>query len=224
MAIQSILRPRGPSLNFSFETKQLRVIQEEVTLLNNLDSTAARSNAESAAPATSSTPLVPQTTLEADVPAEQPTLPVQDIRPSSPVRTIEIRQPETSPKPSKRLSLSNGRHQDDYSTPPHGVTSIADATESPSRSTRMMTRKEALKVIAAVTVSSAQPKTEPMSSPSKPDRLPETHTSPSSRKRPHQDSKLSASPQEKVHHPYLYLFLFRLFKIDLIFSFNILSS
>lgn len=186
VSIQSILRPRGPTLNFALEAKQLRLIQQETPLLN-----AASFNKPTDS---SSTALLTQP-IPADVPVEQPTLPSQPVRLRSPSpRIIEIRQPESSPKPPlKRLSESNGIHDDDFSTPPFGVTVMAD--ETPTKSTRMMTRKEALKVIA---VSLTQQQTiEPPPAPLEPSPKKEKKPSPA-RKRPHQDPEPLVAPQEKV--------------------------
>lgn len=185
VSIQSILRPRGPTLNFALEAKQLRIIQKETPLLNGQTFNKPTESIP--------IPMVSQP-MSADIPMEQPTLPTQEVRDSSPPRMVEIRQPESSPKPSKRLSDSNSSH-DEFSTPPNGVTTIEN--ESPTnRTTRMMTRKEALKVIAAASLPPQQAKTEPLPSPPEP-TLQEDKT-PTARKRPHQDSEPLLPSQEKV--------------------------
>lgn len=187
VSIQSILRPRGPTLNFALEAKQLRLIQQETSLLNG---TSFNKPTDS-----SSAGLLTQP-KPADVPMEQPTLPTQHVGQKSPSpHIVEIRQPESSPKPKpKRLSESNGCvHHDDFSTPPFGVSVIAD--QSPAKSTRMMTRKEALKVIAD---SLTQQQTiEPPPAPLELCSQKEDKESPA-RKRPHQDHLPSVAPQEKV--------------------------
>ncbi len=188
VSIQSILRPRGPTLNFALESKQLRCIQQEAPLLNGSSSTAKILLAESAL--SSSAPLAALPTPAA-LSVDLPTPGAQELEPVlSP--TVEIRPPETSPKPTKRVPATNGT-QDDVSTPPLGVTTIV--CESPAKSTRMMTRKEALKVIAAVSLP-PQMVPEQSFSPSEPNQ-PEDKASPA-RKRPHEDSKPKAPSQEKV--------------------------
>ena len=192
VSIQSVLRPRGPTLNFALESKQLRSIQQEPTLLNGSSLTAKLGIAES--PSSSSAPLAALPTPAA-LTEERPSPPAQEFSPSLPASSvIEIRQPETSPKPTKR-PITNGTREE-FSTPPSGVTILVG--ESPAKSTRMMTRKEALKVIAAVPLPS-QITVQPEQSfiPSEPNQ-PEDKASPS-RKRPHEDSKPKVHEKVSFH-------------------------
>ena len=207
VSIQSVLRPRGPTLNFALESKQLRSIQQEPTLLNGSSLTAKLGIAES--PSSSSAPLAALPTpaaLSVEIPTppaalteERPSPPAQEFSPSLPASSvIEIRQPETSPKPTKR-PITNGTREE-FSTPPSGVTILVG--ESPAKSTRMMTRKEALKVIAAVPLPS-QITVQPEQSfiPSEPNQ-PEDKASPS-RKRPHEDSKPKVHEKVSFHISFL---------------------
>lgn len=197
-SIQSILRPRGPTINFALEEKQLRSIQQEVPLLNGSVKLVEPSSAASAMVA-SQPILAVKSVGQATIPTDAALInhmatPASKIHENSLDLMIEIRQPESSPLPSNRLSISNGSHDDDFSTPPMGVTTIS--SESPVKSTRMMTRKEALKVIAAVALP-VQSVKEKSPIPSEIKQV-KNETSPA-RKRPYEDSKPSTfSPPEKV--------------------------
>lgn len=197
-SIQSILRPRGPTINFALEEKQLRSIQQEVPLLNGSVKLVEPSSAASAMVA-SQPILAVKSVGQATIPTDAALInhmatPASKIHENSLDLMIEIRQPESSPLPSNRLSISNGSHDDDFSTPPMGVTTIS--SESPVKSTRMMTRKEALKVIAAVALP-VQSVKEKSPIPSEIKQV-KNETSPA-RKRPYEDSKPSTfSPPEKM--------------------------
>ena len=127
-------------------------------------------------------------------PAQQPILaaqqPVEETS-SAAVRVAEIRQPEASPMASECLNGNAHHHHDDFSTPPLGVTTIG--TDSPDNPTRVMTRVEALKVIAAA--SSTQPLVV-RDSPSRtqPSRIVEKNE-PTPPKRPREDPKSLKSPK-----------------------------
>lgn len=185
-------------MNFALEGKQLRSIQQEVPLLNGSVKLAEPSLPSSAMIASQPTPAaisVGQPTPAIDaVLISHMTTHARHIREGSADVMVEIRQPESSPLPSKRLSISNGVHDDDFSTPPMGVTTIS--SESPVKPPRMMTRKEALKVIAAVTLP-AQSATEKSPIPSPIEQIKDGKSP--ARKRPHEDSKPTAiSVLEKV--------------------------
>nr|CAH0109261.1 unnamed protein product [Daphnia galeata] len=190
-SIQSILRPRGPTLNFAMEMKQLRSVQQEAPLLNGWSSKFVESSLPTSAP---SQPAIAAGSIENPpvvvVSIDQPsTPPRRQIPPNSIDSSIEIRQPETSPPPSKRLSLtkSNEEQDEDFLTPPMGVTTIS--SESPVKSTRVMTRKEALQVLVS------QSATKQSANHPKPKQI-KNEASPT-RKRPHENSKRE-SAEEKM--------------------------
>ena len=190
-SIQSILRPRGPTLNFAMEMKQSRSVQQEAPLLNGWSAKFVESSLPTSAP---SQPAIAAVSIENPpvvvVSIDQPsTPPRRQIPPNSIDSSIEIRQPETSPPPSKRLSLtkSNEEQDDDFLTPPMGVTTIS--SESPVKSTRVMTRKEALQLLVS------QSATKQSANHPKPKQI-KNEASPF-RKRPHENSKRE-SAEEKV--------------------------
>lgn len=117
------------------EAKQLRATQNETILLNDLEAVK-----QPETPSLLLSPKVQTVVTSAQRPDERRS-------PSPRPSVIEIRQPETSPKPSKRLSLPEINGNNEFSTPPGGVTTIP--VPSPTEPARMMTRREALKVIAA---------------------------------------------------------------------------
>lgn len=179
------------------EMKQLRSIQQEAPLLNGwaakmVEPSLPTSAPSQPAPAAMSIEKPPVVTID-----QLSTPPRRQIPPNSVESTVEIRQPETSPPPSKRLSLTktNGEHNDDFSTPPMGVTKIS--RESPVKSPRVMTRKEALKVLAAA----MPPQSVKEQSPNPPKTKQTKNKASLARKRPLDDSKPTAEPlQEKVWH------------------------
>ncbi|EFX80838.1 hypothetical protein DAPPUDRAFT_303887 [Daphnia pulex] len=194
-SIQSIVRPRGPTLNFAMEMKQLRSIQQEAPLLNGwaakmVEPSLPTSAPSQPAPAAMSIEKPPVVAID-----QLSTPPRRQFAPNSVESTVEIRQPETSPPPSKRLSLTktNGEHNDDFLTPPMGVTTIS--SESPVKSPRVMTRKEALKVLA----SAMPPQSAKEQSPNPPKTKQTKNKASPARKRPLDDSKPTAEPlQEKM--------------------------
>lgn len=175
VSIQSILRPRGPTLNIALDVAaRMRPAQQVGTLL-------------SANVAATSAETVPVAIVSAAAAAETP----------PPEATIEIRQPEESPG---RTSVTHpivpvavAAEAEVYSTPPSGVTTLATiVATSPTDSPALMTRTEALKLIAVANHSSAEPPLQIKSSPvhSPLDR--------NSRKRALTNSETPDPPQEKA--------------------------
>ena len=166
--MQSLLRPRGPTLNFALDKSQVKSALETAPLMSSLTySKPAESH--------STHPAALPEPLPMNLPTMAPKL--VEVALGTIVReaplAIEFRKENETPVK-------------EFGTPPDRVSTVV--TESPAASVeRVMTRKEALKVIAANKPKAA--KAEPKSPEEK---LP--------KKRPGSPETITKPPQEKVIH------------------------
>lgn len=162
VSMQSILRPRGPTLNLAVDVKKAGLAQQQVEQpLNAALPMAQRNGAETPPP---------------EPPSLPPSLPVEPPPPPVPtqVDTVQIREPEDSPRRALPVS-SAAADKEAMSTPPLGVTSLVRMeVTSPMAEERVMTRKEALKVIGIAQAPAIEAKSSPGSERKRPSEEPVT--------------------------------------------------
>lgn len=111
VSIQSVLRPRGPTLSLALDPKQMRYVQQEVSLLDGLMNKTA--------------------TMDYGNRTDESTLPT--IQPSPLVTSVQIRMPEMSPLPTVTMTavtplVSQPANQSSIrmdETPPNQITLVS---------------------------------------------------------------------------------------------------